>query len=273
MSGGLVSKKTRSEFREWLVGSPLRVIRELFDDRGVALGSVPASQLPGGDRRSLVEEYYASIDWSNPTDVQKILNVYEDIMLDVVDRDPSQLTRFKRLLERDGYEYEGSRIVATGLDADIVASVSSGSLDCDHLDRYVDRINSSIDSDPALAIGSTKELVEAVLKTILDARGTPYDRHEDVPKLLKRVQGALQLIPGDVEETKKGAEIIRRTLGSIGSVVVGVAELRNLYGTGHGHGRNRGGLRTRHARLVVGAGVALCRFLLETQAAREGLEV
>lgn len=47
-------------------------------------------------------------------------------------------------------------------------------------------------------------------------------------------------------------------------MVVKVAELRNLYGTGHGKDKKRTGLNERHARLTVGAGVTLLTFLLET---------
>lgn len=51
---------------------------------------------------------------------------------------------------------------------------------------------------------------------------------------------------------------------NVGTVVQGLAELRNAYGTGYGkHGRARG-LQSRHARLAVGASGALATFLLET---------
>lgn len=274
MPQDLISNKTRYEFREWLVAATtLSYIDEVFGGNGVILGTVPAGQLPGGQRRALVEEYYASVDWTNPVDVKRVLRAYEDILLDVCDRDRDMFERFIRVLQRDGFEYQNSRLVSTALDADIVASVSSGSLDVEHLDAYVERINGSIEDDPALAIGSTKELVEAVLKTILDARNIAYVRHDDIPKLLKAVQGALQLLPSDIDDAKKGAATAKRTLSNLGSVVIGIAELRNLYGTGHGKGSGGGGVKPRHARLVVGAGVTLSRFLLETHEVREGREV
>ena len=49
--------------------------------------------------------------------------------------------------------------------------------------KYTQRIRSSLDEDPALAIGSTKELIESVLKTILGLHGAKIG-DEDMPILL-----------------------------------------------------------------------------------------
>jgi len=53
-------------------------------------------------------------------------------------------------------------------------------------------------------------------------------------------------------------------LSNLGQVVIKLAELRNLYGTGHGKEKVKKGLNERHARLAVGAGITLSTFLLET---------
>lgn len=130
---------------------------------------------------------------------------------------------------------------------------------------YIDRINASIETDPSLAIGSTKELIEATLKTILNGHGVNYDdKKDDIPKLLKQVQRILELAPEEVDSSKKGAEIIKRVLSNLSSVAIGIAELRNLYGSGHGKGQKTTGLTARHAKLVVGTGTTLCAFLLDT---------
>ena len=118
---------------------------------------------------------------------------------------------------------------------------------------------------PSLAIGSTKELIEATLKTILNGFGVEYDeKKDDIPKLLKQVQKVLELAPDEVDGSKKGAEVIKRVLSNLGSIAVGVVELKNLYGSGHGKGQKSQGLTSRHAELVVGSGTTLCAFLLKT---------
>jgi hypothetical protein len=130
------------------------------------------------------------------------------------------------------------------------------------VESYISRIQSSIDKDPALAVGSIKELVESVLKTILTINNEVVGK-EDFTDLLKRVQKLLDLDPQNVSPNTKGAEIVKRTLSNLGQVIKGIDELRNLYGTGHGQVQ-ASSISPRHARLVVGAGASLAVFLMET---------
>ncbi|MFC1834210.1 abortive infection family protein [Thermodesulfobacteriota bacterium] len=127
--------------------------------------------------------------------------------------------------------------------------------------HHIDRIRGSIEKDPELVIGSTKEMVESVLKTILDGVGEEVG-NMDLPDLLKRVQKKLRLDPSEVDEDIKGAEVLKRTLSNLGQMVTGVYELRNKYGTGHGKIR-KSGIRPHHARLVAGAGSTLAVYLIE----------
>lgn len=124
------------------------------------------------------------------------------------------------------------------------------------LNQQVARIKHSITDDPALAIGSAKELLETVLKTIL----TKYDvstENEDIPKLLKMVQKLLDIEP----QKLPGKDTIFRTLNSLGQIVVGVAEVRNLVGTGHG--RSKGPqIDALHAQLIVNATATIATYLL-----------
>jgi hypothetical protein len=261
----LISRGTRREFQEWLVAWTLRTIDELFENHNVKCLPLPDEQLPNGQRRALVERYYASVDWSNPQDIRRILSAYEDILIVIPAQDEEGKQKLIRYLERDGYKYENGRIISQALDVALIDSIPSTGLDAEHLHVYIDRINSSIATDPALAIGSTKELIEATLKTILNGSGSSYDdKKDDIPKLLKQVQKLLELAPDEIDSSKKGSEIIKRVLSNLGSVAIGIAELRNLYGSGHGRGEQAKGLTARHAKLVVGAGTTLCSFLLET---------
>lgn len=108
------------------------------------------------------------------------------------------------------------------------------------------------------------ELVEATLKTILTQLKVLIDKNDDIPKLLKKTQKALEIVPDDIDDAVKGAEMIKILLSNLGSVVIKLTELRNLYGTGHGKENKRKGLSERHAKLAVGAGITLSTFLLET---------
>jgi Abortive infection C-terminus len=68
----------------------------------------------------------------------------------------------------------------------------------------------------------------------------------------------------DVPDSAKAADTIRRLLGNLGSITQSLAELRNAYGTGHGHDGRAKGLSPRHARLAAGAACTLAKFLFET---------
>lgn len=78
---------------------------------------------------------------------------------------------------------------------------------------------------------------------------------------MKRVQKKLKLDPA-AAGGQTGAETIRRTLSNLGQVVVGVAEVRNLFGTGHGRSR-AAELERAQAKLVVNAAVTLATFLTD----------
>lgn len=131
------------------------------------------------------------------------------------------------------------------------------------LNQYVLRIKDVIDTDPELAIGSMKELLESVAKTVLAENGETITGKEKFPKLLRRAQKLLNLDPSELDTNVKGRKTVTKVLNSIGQVADGINELRNDYGSGHGRTRNSG-VTPRHARLVVHAGAALAVFLVET---------
>lgn len=61
--------------------------------------------------------------------------------------------------------------------------------------------------------------------------------------------------------------MIKRLLSNHSTVGHGLAELRGLYGTGHGQHGSTAELSTRHAKLAVGAASTLAVFLFETHEA------
>jgi hypothetical protein len=85
-----------------------------------------------------------------------------------------------------------------------------------------------------------------------------------VLELVKATRVELKLLPDDVPNAPKGAETIKRVLSNLATVAQGLAELRGLYGTGHGRDGKAKGVKPRHARLAVFAASALAVFLFET---------
>lgn len=137
-------------------------------------------------------------------------------------------------------------------------------MDSKHLAEQVRRIELAIHEDPSLAIGTAKELYETCCKTILLERGVVVSSAADVPALSKETFKILQLTPDHVPNSAKGSDVIRRLLSNLSTVGIGIAELRNLYGTGHGKHAGAVGLSSRHAKLATGAIIALVTFLFET---------
>jgi hypothetical protein len=131
----------------------------------------------------------------------------------------------------------------------------------------IERIAAAIDTDPALAIGTAKELVETTCKTILTDDGVDPGT-QDLGDLVKAACKLLKLVPDGVPNEAKGADAIRKTLRSLAATVAGLGEMRNFYGSGHGQDGRAKGLSPRHARLAVGAASTLAMFLFETHEAR-----
>jgi hypothetical protein len=137
-------------------------------------------------------------------------------------------------------------------------------LNANHLAEQIRRMEASIDTDPSLAIGTAKELIETYCKTILAERGKPVVGTPDVSTLTKETLKELKLVPEGVSDASRGADAIKRLLSNLGAIGNGLAELRGLYGTGHGKHASATGLGVRHAKLAVGAAATLAAFLFET---------
>lgn len=128
--------------------------------------------------------------------------------------------------------------------------------DIPELTRQVSRIRRTATTDPEIAIGQAKEMLESVMKAILGEHGSNSDI--DIIKLVKLTRERLGLDGG-------GASTYRnRTLSNLTQLVEGINKLRNLYGTGHGRSR-AGETDPAHARLVVDSAAALCVFFLEIE--------
>ncbi len=136
--------------------------------------------------------------------------------------------------------------------------------DANYVLDQITRMESAIENDPGLAIGTAKELVETVCKTILEERGVVVGGSLDLPKLVKQTAKELKLTPSDIPDEAKASDSIKRLLSNLATITNGVAELRNSYGTGHGKSAKSKGLGARHAKLAVGAASTLAIFLVET---------
>ena len=145
---------------------------------------------------------------------------------------------------------------------------ASQPFDSDYISRQIVRMNSAVSTDPDLAIGTAKELIETCCKTILTKEGHPLPDSPKLSKLTKETFKLLQLTPEDVPDSRRGNGTIKLILQNLATIGHNIAELRNMYGTGHGKAGSHSGLTARHAKLATGAAATLVIFLFETYADR-----
>lgn len=166
--------------------------------------------------------------------------------------------------------YAAQRLRSGAVRAVTRARAVANALDAGWMRREIQRLERAIDADPSLAVGTAKELVETCCKTILNRQKVDYPKGSDLPKLVKLVATELKLVPEGISEAAKGADVIRGLLRNLATITQGLAELRGLYGTGHGRDGKYRGLGPRHARLAVASAVAFIDFVTETYHDRQG---
>lgn len=142
-------------------------------------------------------------------------------------------------------------------------------LNAEYVSQQINLMESSIENSPHISIGLAKELIETCCKSIFEDKKETYDKNWDLTKLMKETTKLLKLTPEDIPNETKAASSIKQILGSLSSVVQGIGEIRNEYGSGHGkHGKFKG-LQPRHAKLAVGSASTLAIYLLETHELRK----
>ena len=169
-------------------------------------------------------------------------------------------------------EATASRLLAGEPNLSGLAEIAAR-FDADYLRQQISRMEEAVESDPALAIGTAKELIETCCKTMLEERGESFAKDPDMPELTKAVFRQLKMTRDDVPDAIEGSEAIKRVLSNLGSISNELARLRNLYGTGHGKLADAPGLSPRHAKLAVGSAATLVRFLFESHTEQQSSEI
>ncbi len=186
------------------------------------------------------------------------------------------VTEFNRILAPDGWtlavtdhlsgrpiftpqQLTGVKHPATALRLAEYTKLGDPKLFEDHMKR----IEAGLKTDPAAAIGSSKEVVESVCKLVLDDRQVPYANGADLPELYRAVAAELNLKAESVPDNVRGSQAAQKALRALVTTVQCLAELRNELGLGHGRSKANAAL-TRHGRLAFNAALAVSEFLLDT---------
>lgn len=266
MTRDLISKTTRNEFRELLVGYTLREIEMTFDAGG--LTPKPSYEpTVGGQRRGLVEAYYANIDFTSASEVKNLLAVYEEIienLRQVAERQPDRnhtatINGLLRGMERDGFRHENGRFMCDALNDAVVHAPSLVQLTEQSIQEHLEKARYKIaNRDSAGAIASAYTLVEEFLKQLLRKTGTSFIECEgDIRTLYKLVADPLNLAP----KNESLESHLRTILEGLQRQIGGVFEVANKASDRHARRYNPA---PHHAKLAVNVAFTLCEFLLES---------
>ena len=272
----LISRPTMRAFRElasgW-EGLVVRAIHDLWQDEGFA---PDWSEVEAGEaqRRGTYQAYLNGVDWSDYGAVTRAVRVFESTIRaskrPPYGEDDKWLWELRPLLERDGYDLDDHGRITARLPTTLTAGALNNLADATAIRTALQRISNSIESDPALAIGTAKELIESTAKVVLTECHESWSDRDDITDLIRRAQQVLMLQPRKSTAGPDGSEGLRKVLGGLTSIAVGIAELRNRgFGSGHGAASAPTGLRARHARLCVSAATVWCQTMLETLADEE----
>jgi hypothetical protein len=136
------------------------------------------------------------------------------------------------------------------------------------LKAYVVRIEGALPHDPHLAIGTTKDMLEATMRTILRNReGGDVDKL-DFPALATKCFSALGLNPTDPPAGSEERHY-RKMIKSARSMIEAANELRNDAGTGHGRVVGEEvHVAPEDVSLVASSGLVLAAWLLRRHGGR-----
>lgn len=106
----LISPLLRTDFREFCVSwFVLRQIDDIFTMAGVKRGKVTSDRMISGQRRTLVEEYFASLNWQRQDDADKFLKILGYALAQhFSSEEPRQ--KLRMLCEREGLVVDGIQI-------------------------------------------------------------------------------------------------------------------------------------------------------------------
>lgn len=137
-------------------------------------------------------------------------------------------------------------------------------LNTEYVNKKIDLMHESISKDTELAIGMAKEFIETACKSILKKHNKTIDKNWNLGQLIKNTYNILDFKSQEANNPEKAENCIIQVLKGTTTMINGITELRNAYGTGHGKEADFVTLESKYARLIVGMVSELVIFFLAT---------
>lgn len=272
MSANLISPGTQAEFRETLSSFVLREIGDIFAT-GQFSPNLDYQPPVGGQRRTLVQQYFANIDLSDPRDVQRLLTVFEELIFRL-NTSPNgksaevqqSVTKLLGRMQRDGFQFQDGKFASPKLVKAAVSAPLLIALTQESIAEHIGKASAKIESgDAAGAITSAYTLVEGFLKEVYKtATGVPVKENEgDIRTLYRAVAEQLNLTPKGQSLESYLKAILQGSLSQIG----GLYELANKASDRHARKYNPA---RHHAQLALNCAFTICEFVLASYHYQQG---
>ena len=221
------------------------------------------------------------------TDDEKYLRFLAETLHPAVRADEKEILQIQEIynnnLKNDGYEiiqvgelsckplFEG-RLKTIGFSHQIENKAEIKKyLNTEYVNNKISLMNEAISRDTDLAIGTAKELIETACKSILFKHKEKIDKNWNLGQLMKHTYNVLDFKSKRASNPEKAEICIKQILQGATSMINGIAELRNAYGTGHGKEANFVTLESKYAKLIVGIVSELVIYFLATDG--ENIEI
>ena len=134
-------------------------------------------------------------------------------------------------------------------------------LNSEYVQKHIVRIETNIEKDPELSIGTSKELVETILKSFLKQQEIKFSNSDNIMKLSKLVFDEIYEISDDGVKIMKITKQIQRA--SI-ALIQAISEFRNSYGTGHGREEQNYNIDKIYAALIANLSTTIVFFIIQS---------
>ncbi|MDR1213545.1 MAG: abortive infection family protein [Propionibacteriaceae bacterium] len=235
----LISLRVRAAFRDFASGIKLRDIDRIWQSENFPPGE--ANEF-GGVRQSRWVEYEASVDWTNVDHCRRALRAYQTVL---IEHDNECKTKLIQVLEADGFTIDSKNNITFPVDLLTPLSGLGGLRDVSGIMDAFHRIDALLDQDPPGVVGAVKDLIEATAKTVLEHLQKPVETNAELAGLVSQAQDSLGLGVSSVDESLDSSKSVKKILGSLKGIAIGLTELRNAEGSGHGRARGSGLVRDR----------------------------
>ena len=211
--------------------------------------------------------FLRSLFWHDPDHEGHVLDLVkylsrqrQDVIVDLFQR--SEIRRWFK--DNDPYLLDLWEQSTDPLVTALVHGLDDVEAVADNIDlrQHTKRLEKALADDPYQAVGATKDMLEATMRTILYRRGVDGVDQLDFPALTNRTLTVLDLQNPSPPATRT-ARLLGRIVSSAKRMLATANDLRNEIGTGHGRvvGAEQG-LTTADASLVASCGLILSAWLM-----------